>query len=171
MEREFRVTAESRARVLDGESTGGWVSLALQIFYPDLFNGTWSLCPDAVDFRGFQLIDIYQDRNAYVNAHGFERPSARDTSGGRAVHDAARSADGKRLGQGDSWTMSGGQWGAWNATYGPRDAAGGPWRCGIQDRRHRSIGDRVLETIDIRRVLEANWTTLGPSCRARFISP
>jgi hypothetical protein len=30
------------------------------------------------------------------------------------------------LGQGNSWTMSGAQWGAWNATYGPRGADGRP---------------------------------------------
>jgi hypothetical protein len=26
------------------------------------------------------------------------------------------------MGAGDSWTMSGQQWGAWNAAYGPRGA-------------------------------------------------
>ena len=42
-----------RSRVLDGGSTGGWVSLALQVFYPDFFNGCWSSCPDPVDFRDY----------------------------------------------------------------------------------------------------------------------
>ena len=30
------------------------------------------------------------------------------------------------LGRGDSWAMSGGQWGAWNAAYGPRGTDGRP---------------------------------------------
>ena len=34
-----------------------------------------------MDLRAFQLLDIYSDENAYVNRHGFERPSARDLSG------------------------------------------------------------------------------------------
>ena len=81
LEKELRIVAEPRARVLDGGSTGGWVSLALQIFYPDVFNGTWSYCPDGVDFRGFQLVNIYEDANAYVNKGGFDRPSAREING------------------------------------------------------------------------------------------
>ena len=74
IERTFRGIGRGSARVLDGGSTGGWVSLALQVFYPDFWSGTWSFCPDGVDFRSFQLVNIYEDRNAYVNRHGFERP-------------------------------------------------------------------------------------------------
>ena len=39
VEQRFGAGGEPYARVLDGESTGGWVSLALQVFYPDFFNG------------------------------------------------------------------------------------------------------------------------------------
>ncbi len=53
-------------------------ALALQVFYPDFFNGTWSSCPDPVDFRALELVNIYQDDNAYVNKYGNERPSERD---------------------------------------------------------------------------------------------
>ena len=38
------------------------MSLALQVFYPDFFNGCWSQCPDSVTFERFELIDIYNDR-------------------------------------------------------------------------------------------------------------
>ena len=48
-----------------GGSTGGWESLAWQIFYPDRLNGVWSFCPDPVDFSSFQAIDIYNDDNAF----------------------------------------------------------------------------------------------------------
>ena len=27
-----------------GPSTGGWISLAHQVFYPDFYGGVWSLC-------------------------------------------------------------------------------------------------------------------------------
>src|SRR5580704_2740733 len=70
IEEKYHAIGEPRARVLSGVSTGGWVSLALQVFYPDFFNGTWSYCPDGVDFRAFQLVNIYEDRNAYINGHG-----------------------------------------------------------------------------------------------------
>ena len=58
IERTFRGIGRGSARVLDGGSTGGWVSLALQVFYPDFWSGTWSFCPDGVDFRSFQLMNI-----------------------------------------------------------------------------------------------------------------
>ncbi len=94
VERLYRGIGKGEARVLDGGSTGGWVSLALQVFYPDFFNGCWSFCPDGVNFRGFQLVNIYEDENAYINGHGFERPSARETS---------RARSGSRCGTSAGW--------------------------------------------------------------------
>lgn len=64
VEREYRGLGKPDARFTTGGSTGGWVSFALQVFYPDVFNGCWSQCPDGVDFRAFQLIDVYGDANA-----------------------------------------------------------------------------------------------------------
>src|SRR5262249_38211982 len=126
VEKKFRAIGAPYARMLNGGSTGGWVSLALQIFYPDFFNGTWSNCPDGVDFQAFQLIDIYRDKNAYVNANGFERPSARDLNGDVRFTIRHECQMENVLGSGNSWTMSGEQWGAWNAAYGPRGPDGLP---------------------------------------------
>ena len=67
-----RSSARSRqpcARLLTGGSTGGWISLAHQVFYPDFYGGTWSLCPDGVDFRYHQIVNIYADTNAYFIEH------------------------------------------------------------------------------------------------------
>ena len=65
VEKQFRAIGQPWARTIYGGSTGGWESLAWQVFYPDLFNGTWTFCPDPVDFHYFQLIDIYDDDNAF----------------------------------------------------------------------------------------------------------
>jgi enterochelin esterase-like enzyme len=46
IEEQFRVIREPYARMLTGCSTGGWASLALQIYHPDFFGGAWSFCPD-----------------------------------------------------------------------------------------------------------------------------
>ena len=67
------------------------------------------------------------------------------------------------LGRGDSWTMSGQQWGAWNATFGPRGADGRPvplWhhQTGQID---RSVLDH-WKKYDLRRHLETNWAELAP---------
>ena len=66
VEEQFRGIGEPWARTLSGGSTGGWESLAWQVFYPDMFNGTWTFCPDPVDFRYYQLVNIYEDDNAYI---------------------------------------------------------------------------------------------------------
>ena len=90
IELKYRGKGDGSARVVDGGSTGGWVALALQIIYPEFFNGAWAFCPDSVDFRSFQLVNIYNDENAYVNQHGFERPASREVSGDVPLHHAAR---------------------------------------------------------------------------------
>ena len=169
VENRFRAIAEARARVLDGESTGGWVSLALKIFYPDFFNSVWSSCPDGVDFRGFQLINIYQDTNAYFDEHGVERPSKRDLGGNVEFTIRHECQMENTIGNGDSWAMSGQQWGAWNAAYGPRDPDGKPvplWdpKSGAID---RSVVDHWRQ-YDLRFILEQNWQTLAPKLRGKI---
>ena len=169
VEKNFRAIGQPFARVLEGGSTGGWVSLALQVFYPDFFNGTWSFCPDGVDFRAFQLIDIYKDENAYVNEHGFERPSARDLDGDTRFTIRHECQMENVLGAGDSWAMSGQQWGAWNATYGPRGADGRP--VPLWDPKSGRINRQAIEhwkNYDLRMVMEQNWKTLGPSLRGKI---
>ncbi len=172
IEKQFRVIPEPRARVLDGGSTGGWVSLALKIFYPDFFNAVWSSCPDGVDFRGFQLINIYSDRNAYFDDKGAERPSKRDVNG--RVEFTIRHEWGMEngMGAGDSWTTSGQQWGAWNATYGPKGPGGEGGRpVPLWDPKTGVINKSVVDhwkKYDLRLILEQNWKTLGPKLRGKI---
>jgi photosystem II stability/assembly factor-like uncharacterized protein len=169
LEKEFRVIRQPYARVLDGESTGGWVSLALKIFYPDFFNAVWSSCPDGVDFRGFQLIDIYNDKNAYVDDRGADRPSKRDINGNVEFTIRHECQMENVMGSAGSWTMSGQQWGAWNAAYGPRGADGRP--IPLWDPKTGLINKSVVDhwkKYDLRMVLEQNWKTLGPKLRGKI---
>jgi len=169
IEKKFRGIGEPYGRVLTGGSTGGWVSLALQVFYPDFFNGTWSGFPDGVDFRAFQLINIYTDDNAYVNRHGFERPSARDLNGEVRFTIRHECQMENVLGARDSWTMSGQQWGAWNAAYGPRGPAGQP--VPLWEAKTGQLNRSVIEhwkKYDLRMVLEQNWKQLAPKLRGKL---
>ncbi len=169
VEQQFRGIGRGEARFLDGGSTGGWVALALQVFYPDYFNGAWSFCPDSVDFRSFQLVNIYEDDNAYINQHGFERPGARDTSGDVRYTMRHECQVENVLGRGDSWTLSGGQWGAWNATYGARGADGFP--VPLWDPKTGTIDPKAAahwKKYDLRRMLEANWAELGPKLKGKL---
>ncbi|HKI21095.1 MAG TPA: alpha/beta hydrolase-fold protein, partial [Isosphaeraceae bacterium] len=169
VEKEFRGIGQGQARFLDGGSTGGWAALALQIFYPQLFNGAWAFCPDSVDFRSFELVNIYDDENSYTNRHGFERPAARDVSGEVRFTMRHECQIENVLGRGDSWTCSGGQWGAWNATYGPRGQGGRPvplWHPITGAIDHKAA--EHWKAYDLRRVLESNWTELGPKLKGKL---
>ena len=59
-----------------GGSTGGWEALAVQMFYPDDFNGAYAACPDPIDFRAYTVVDIYKDANAYCAEGPFMKSAA-----------------------------------------------------------------------------------------------
>ena len=169
VEARFRAGGSPGARVLDGASTGGWVALALQIFHPDFFGGAWASCPDSVDFRAFQLLDVYRGGNAYVDGDGNEIPSARNLDGSTRFTMRHELRMENVLGHGGSWTRSGGQWGAWNAVYGPRGADGRP--VPLWDPVSGDIDTEVAahwERYDLRLVLERAWDTLAPKLRGRL---
>ena len=163
IEKTYHCIGTPKTRYVTGGSTGGWVSLALQVFYPEYFNGCWSLFPDGVDFRAFELIDIYTDTNAYVNRYGFERPAKR-TIDGDTIYSVRHECQLERaLGRGGRWELSGLDWGSWNATYGPQGDDGYPKP--LWDGATGQIDKSVLthwQKYDLRKVLETGWKTLGP---------
>ncbi|HEX5151945.1 MAG TPA: alpha/beta hydrolase-fold protein [Parafilimonas sp.] len=55
----------NKARLLTGHSSGGWTVLWLQTHYPKLFDACWSSSPDPVDFRSFQQVNLYEDKNIF----------------------------------------------------------------------------------------------------------
>jgi len=122
-----------------------------------------------VDFRGFQIIDIYKDQNAYSDERGLERPSKRDFNGRVEFTIRHECQMENVIGAGDSWTMSGQQWGAWNATYGPRGSDGRP--VPLWDPKTGVINKSVVDhwkRYDLRFILEQNWKTLGPKVRGKL---
>ncbi len=169
VEKKFRGIGAGHARVTDGASTGGWVSLALQVFYPDFFNGCWSHAPDPVDFRAYEIINLYDDANAYVNRRGFERPAARELTGDVRYTVRHECQLETVLGRGDRWWLSGKDWCAWNAVFGPRGPDGLPKP--VWDGRTGAIDHSVLDhwkRYDLRRVLEENWPALAPRLRGKI---
>jgi hypothetical protein len=169
VEQKYHCIGQPYARFTTGASTGGWVSFALQVFYPDFFNGCWSFAPDPVDFRAYELINAYQDENAYVNRFGFERPSKRTIAGDTVITVRHECQVENVLGRGNRWWLSGKDWCAWNATFGPRGPDGWPkplWhpKTGAID---RSVTEHWKQ-YDLRMVLERNWATLAPKLRGKI---
>jgi len=84
IERRFRGIGQGWARFTYGGSTGGWEALAVQVLYPEEWNGAWAACPDPIDFRAYVTTNIYEDRNAYWAEGPFgrvERPGHRNWLG------------------------------------------------------------------------------------------
>jgi len=169
IEKIFRCIGRPEARFTTGGSTGGWVSLALQVFYPEYFNGCWSQCPDSVTFERFELIDLYGEPNAYLNRFHVERPSTR-TIDGDTISAVRHECQLERvLGRGSRWELSGRDWASWNAVYGPRGKDGLP--IPVWDGRTGVIDKTVVEhwkKYDLKLHLEQNWSALGPKLAGKI---
>ncbi len=170
IEKTFRVIAEPWARILTGGSTGGWEALALQIFHPDFFGGTFSACPDPVDFRAFQLVNIYEWDNAWKIRRGFQEvpvPGERSPEGlvlstmeQQLRYERARGPRGR----------SGEQWDAWQASYGPVASDG--YFQPLFDPESGAIDKTVAaywrDHWDLRVHLERHWQELAPKLAGKI---
>lgn len=138
IERQFRAIGQGWARFVYGGSTGGWESLAAQMFYPDHYNGAFVACPDPVDFHAFMTVDLYTQDNVFflpgANTR-IEQPAMRDYLGhtlatvrDNVAYEAALGDHGR----------SGEQLDIWQAVYSPVGEDGYP----------QSIFDKQTGVID-----------------------
>ncbi|MBI4473426.1 MAG: hypothetical protein HY646_12215, partial [Acidobacteria bacterium] len=163
-ERLFRAIREPYARILTGGSTGGWEALALQIFHPDFFGGTWAYCPDPVEFSDVEGINIYKDANAFYKVHEWRRVPTINT---REINGEVRLTSEQRnryeLVCGTNG-RSGEQLDIWSAVFGPlgRDGYFEP----LFDKRNGELNPTVAqywkENYDLTYHLQKHWPTLGP---------
>jgi hypothetical protein len=158
------------ARGLYGGSTGGWISIANQVLYPDAYNGAVANCPDPVDFRAFVSIDLYADKNAFFSEGPFRRTPRIGTRGPEGYAQTLVEQNNRvELVVGDH-TRSGGQYDAWEAVYSPLGKDGYPQR--IFDKRTGAIDREVArywrEHYDLAHILARDWTTLGPKLQGKL---
>jgi hypothetical protein len=170
LEEQFRIIREPYARILSGGSTGGWISLALQIFYPDFFGGVFSLCPDPVDFRYFQCINIYEDENAYYKERGWIRvPTASDrrTDGIVTLTSQQRNYYELTLG---TRGRSGEQIDIFEAAWGPIGPDGYVRELfdQVTGKIDREVAAYWREHFDLRYILERDWAELGPKLQGKI---
>jgi len=170
IERKYRGIGQGWARFTYGGSTGGWEAMAVQMFYPDDFNGAWIACPDPIDFRAYTVVNIYQDTNAYYETARWKRtprPGIRDWLG--HVHATLEQMNHRELALG-THSRSGDQWDIWESVYSPVGPDGYPKR--IWDKRtgtiDRSVADYWREHYDLSYILRRDWKTLGPKLRGKL---
>jgi hypothetical protein len=170
VEKQFRGIGQPWARALEGGSTGGWEALAQQVFYPDFFNGTYSFCPDPIDFRAYQLVNIYEDQNAFYEEGPF----------GKVPRGEMRAPNGKILSVMEpavrreevmgTHGRSTEQFGIWQAVFSPVGADGYPkpiWNpaTGVID---PEVAKYWKEHYDLRYILERDLATLGPKLAGKI---
>lgn len=170
IEKMFRGQGKSWSRFLYGGSTGGWEALAVQVKYPDEYNGCFAACPDPIDFRAYCLTNIYEEDNAYYAKSKHKRtevPGHRDYLGN--VSSTIKDFNHLELVLGDK-SRSGGQYDIWEATFSPRGDDGYPVR--IWDKKTGTINHDVArywkENYDLRYILERDWPKLGEKLRGKI---
>jgi hypothetical protein len=170
IERRYRGIGAGWARFTYGGSTGGWEAMAVQMFYPDEFNGAWVACPDPIDFRHYTVVNIYSDTNAYYMPSRFKRtprPGLRNYLG--HVSATLEEMNHYELALGTK-SRSGDQWDVWESVYSPVGPDGYPkpiWNklTGAID---PSVAAYWKEHYDLAHILQRDWKTLGPRLRGKL---
>ncbi len=170
IEKTYRGIGQGWARATYGGSTGGWESLATQIFYPDMYNGTYTACPDPVDFHAYQNIDLYSDENAFYRQGPFARiPIAADRKPDGSI--IANTGPEYRfeyvLGTHGRSTE---QWDIWQAVFSPVGPDGYPAE--VIDPLTGAIDKKVVaywhDHYDLTAILARDWSTLGPKLEGKL---
>jgi hypothetical protein len=170
IEKQFRGIGKGWARFLYGGSTGGWESIAAQMFYPDHYNGAFIACPDPVDFHAFMTADLYkQDNVFYLQGANkqIEQPGMRDYLGHTLIslrnNVAYESALGDRGRSGDQFDI-------WQAVYSPEGKDGYPQP--IFDKKTGVIDHQTAaywhDHYDLDAMLQRDWATLGPKLQGKL---
>ena len=170
VEKKFRAIGAGWARFTYGGSTGGWEALAVQVFYPDDFNGCFAACPDPIDFRAYTVVDIYKDTSAYYVEGQWKRtprPGLRDYLG--HVSATLEQVNQRELVLG-THSRSGDQWDIWEAVYSPVGPDGYPRRIWnkLTGEIDHAVAEYWRENYDLRYIMQRDWKTLGPKLRGKI---
>jgi hypothetical protein len=171
VEHQFRAIGQPWARVTFGGSTGGWESIGWQIFYPDSLNGTWTACPDPMDFHYFQLVNIYEDSNAFrpnaewkeTDVRGWERTPDNQSLMNQMDASHLEAVYGSRGRSGDQMDI-------FMDVFGPMGDDGYPrllydkWTGKID----KGVIDYWRDHYDLNHILQRDWATLGPKLQGKL---
>jgi len=170
IEEKFRGIGEGWARFLYGGSTGGWEAIATQIFYPDMYNGSYASCPDPIDFRAYTSVNIYENKNAYyINSRWKKTPVPGTRNYLGKVKATMEEINHLELVLGTNG-RSGQQWDIWEAVYSPVGDDGYPariWNKMTGEINH-SVAEHWKENYDLRYILERDWKILGPKLKGKI---
>ena len=170
IEKQFRGIGQGWARFTYGGSTGGWEALAVQVFYPNEYNGAYAACPDPIDFNHYTTINIYKDENAYYAKSDFKdlaRPSHRNYLG--HINSTIKETNQRELALG-THSRSGDQYDVWEAVFSPMGEDGYPKR--IFDKHNGTIDKSVAaywkENYDLAHIIKRDWPKIGEQLKGKI---
>ena len=170
VEAKYRGLGQGWARATAGGSTGGWESLATQIFYPEMYNGTYTACPDPVDFHAYGNVNLYSDFNAFTRRGDFGAigiAEAREADGTPVADMKGSLSYEYVLGTKGRSTE---QWNIWQAVFSPAGADGYP--APVFDPLTGVIDKKVVtywhDHYDLAAILKRDWPTLGPKLEGKI---
>jgi hypothetical protein len=170
VEKQFRGIGQGWARFLYGGSTGGWEAAAVQIFYPEHYNGAFIACPDPVDFHAYMTTDLYhQDNIFYLQGANkkVDQPAMRDYLGHTLITVRDNIAYEAALGD---HGRSGEQFDIWQAVYSPVGPDGYPKP--IFDKQTGAIDHTTAaywhDHYDLNAILQRDWNELGPKLQGKL---
>jgi len=165
LEEHFRIIRKPYGRQLEGASTSGWQSLAMQLQHPEFFGGAWIFQPDPIDFTRYMMTNIYSDTNAFAVATGpftsVERGFQRTVDGQTIITTRSLSRFEEVLG---TRGRSAYQLEAWEAIYGPVGEDGYPvplWNKLTGTIDHNVANYMRDHGYDLRAYAEKMWPTIG----------
>ena len=159
LEKTFRCNG---ARLLTGHSSGGWTVLWLQTQYPRVFDGCWSSSPDPVDFRNFQKINLYEDKNLYYDKDSMLRQVA-------TIAGIIPWASMKNVCQMENVVYRGEQMHSFNAVFSKKGADGNPQN--VCNPVTGVIDTAVIahwKNYDISLYLRNNWDQVKPDLEGKI---
>jgi hypothetical protein len=169
IENQYRGTLSPDTRFIGGCSTGGYGSLALQLFYPEMFNGVFCYDPDPLSFSELFYINLYENENVFYDEFGY--PTMLNMLG--RVNDPISWKDWVEfenvLGQSGTYIDSDHVMGIWSAIFGPKSDNGLP--VPIVDPLTGDIDKKAAmkwSRYDLSKYIADNWDRIGLSLQGKI---
>ena len=169
IEKMYRGTDTPDKRYIGGCSTGGYGSLALQLFYPEAFNGVYCYSPDPITFGRLMNVNIYRDANYFYDQYGYQRLLKEPGTSRVPISWKDWLEFENVMGYSGTYLDSDHWFGVMSAISGPRGADGKP--VPLVDPVTGEIDPTVAESwsrYDLRKYVASHWEEIGPKLKNKI---
>lgn len=170
IEKTFRAKGNPDSRYIGGCSTGGYGSLALQLFYPEKFNGVFCFGPDPISFSKHMNVNLYSDANFFYDQYGYQRLLKEPGWSPKPISWKDWLEFENVLGYSGSYLDSDHVLGIWSAIFGPSGRDGLP--SVLIDPLSGDIDSEVADhwsKFDLLRHVSSHWDEIGAALGKKIL--